>query len=43
MNGEDYITGKDVPEGEYFGVSLFKINGEAEELRLSNSISLLRK
>jgi gliding motility-associated-like protein len=42
-NGTDYITGKDVPEGEYFGVYLFKINGEAEELRLSNVISLLRK
>lgn len=41
-NGTDYITGKDVPEGEYFGVYLFKINGEAEELRLSNVISLLR-
>lgn len=42
-NGKDDRSGKDVPQGEYFGVYLINIKGDSEQHRLSNVISLIRE
>lgn len=41
-DGKDFRSGKESPEGEYFGVYLFQIDGSNEDFELSNVISLMR-
>ena len=41
-NGIDFRSGKEAPEGEYFGVYIFKIQGSEEDHRLSNVVTLMR-
>lgn len=41
-DGKDYSTNIDLPEGEYFGIYKFNIEGDEKEYTLSNVINLLR-
>ena len=41
-NGSHYITRKDLPAGEYFGIYFFSLKGSEEELILENVITIIR-
>jgi hypothetical protein len=41
-DGRDFRSGQEAPEGEYFGVYIFKIQGAEEDYRLSNVVTLMR-